>query len=73
MAIEFIDSELCNGCRICVDSCPQDVIRMDKTTNKAVIQYAEECMVCEACADECPLDAIRVSPTKNMPYILAWG
>ena len=29
MSISRIDSGLCNGCGICVDACPQDVIRLD--------------------------------------------
>ena len=29
MAIDEIDPELCNGCGVCVNSCPMDVIRMD--------------------------------------------
>jgi NADPH-dependent glutamate synthase beta subunit-like oxidoreductase len=29
MSISRIDSELCNGCGLCVDVCPQDVIRLD--------------------------------------------
>jgi len=29
MSISRIDSNLCNGCGLCVDSCPEDVIRLD--------------------------------------------
>lgn len=29
MSISRIDSELCNGCGMCVDVCPQDVIRLN--------------------------------------------
>ena len=29
MSISRIDSSLCNGCGLCVDACPQDVIRLD--------------------------------------------
>jgi NADPH-dependent glutamate synthase beta subunit-like oxidoreductase len=29
MSIERIDSALCNGCRLCIDTCPMDCIRLD--------------------------------------------
>jgi len=73
MSIERIDSELCNGCGICVKSCPVDVIRMDRESKKAVIQYPEDCMLCGFCAQDCPQNAIYISPTKNSPFIVSWG
>jgi len=44
MAIDEIDPELCNGCGMCVNSCPMDVIRMDGKSRKAIIKYPEDCM-----------------------------
>lgn len=29
MSIERIDADLCNGCRLCIDTCPMDCIRLD--------------------------------------------
>ena len=73
MSLERIDPELCNGCGICVDSCPMDVIRMDKKSKKAIIQYPEDCMLCGGCAVDCPEKAIYVSPDKISPLIVSWG
>ncbi len=73
MAIEKIDTELCNGCGICVNSCSMDVIRMDKKNKKAVIQYPEDCMLCGWCVVDCPQNAIYVSPYKSSPLIVSWG
>jgi len=73
MSIEKIDSELCNGCGICVNICPMDVIRMDKESKKAVIQYPEDCMLCEFCVLDCPENAISISPEKSSPLIVSWG
>ena len=29
MSIELVDAFLCNGCGVCIDTCPLDVIRLD--------------------------------------------
>lgn len=73
MSVERIDPELCNGCGICVDSCPVDVLRMDAESGKAVIKYPEDCMLCDWCELDCPQNAIYVSPLKSAPLILSWG
>ena len=73
MTIEKIDTDLCNGCGICFDSCPLDVIRMDEESQKAVIKYPEDCMMCLFCERDCPEEAIYVSPVKIAQPLLAWG
>ena len=73
MSIKLIDAGLCIGCGKCVESCPMDVIRMDKKGEKAIIVYPQDCMLCLHCESECPVKAIRVSPEKLVLPPLAWG
>lgn len=62
MGIRKIDSRLCDGCGICVNHCPQDVLRMDKERGKAYIKYLRDCQSCWLCEIECPQQAIYVYP-----------
>jgi NAD-dependent dihydropyrimidine dehydrogenase PreA subunit len=73
LTIERIDEHLCTGCGICVTSCPTDVIRLDESTQKAVIQYPEDCQLCGWCSLDCPQKAIFISPKKRSPTIACWG
>jgi NAD-dependent dihydropyrimidine dehydrogenase PreA subunit len=73
MSIEKIDTDLCIGCGLCVDSCPMDVIRIDDVKEKAVITYPEECMLCLFCERDCPQHAIYVSPEKTIPVLISFG
>ncbi len=61
MGIERIDESLCDGCGICVEGCPMDVIRLDEEKERAYIAYADDCGVCFQCATDCPQEAISVS------------
>ena len=60
MGIQKIDEELCNGCGICVEDCPVDVLRMNEK-DKARITYPQDCAVCFQCATNCPELAVTVS------------
>lgn len=68
-----IDRDLCNGCGICVNSCPMDVIRMDRNSKKAIAKYPEDCTLCDFCEIDCPQKAIYVIPEKYLPPLVAWG
>ncbi|MBD3203838.1 4Fe-4S dicluster domain-containing protein [Candidatus Woesearchaeota archaeon] len=49
---------LCNGCGICTQVCPHQIIKLkDK---KTVIENKNKCMECGACSRNCPKKAIEV-------------
>ncbi len=73
MAIDTIDYDICQGCRICVDICPTDVLRWDDENLIPEIVYLEDCQLCDLCVIECPDDAITVTPDKQLRHILSWG
>ena len=70
MAIDVLDQEICNGCGICVAACPEDVLRMDENTKKAIIIYPEDCVACWVCESLCPVAAIEVSKerARELPF-----
>ena len=68
MPIKSIDDVLCNGCALCVNICPEDVLR--KEGKRAVIVYPEDCGACLACEAVCPLNCIEV--TVDRAYDLAY-
>ena len=72
MGIQRIDVERCNGCKHCVEICPQDVLRFDRMKKKPVIQYLRDCQSCFLCELECPRQAIHVTPYREKRAILAW-
>jgi ferredoxin len=56
--IKKINMELCIGCGLCADICPEDVIRFDEVKKKPYIAYAKDCTACRWCIGHCPMDAI---------------
>ena len=61
MAIRVIDDK-CNGCGLCVKSCPQMAIEVD--AKKAIIDL-EVCNYCGACAAACRFRAIAIEIEKQ--------
>ncbi|HUT71160.1 MAG TPA: ferredoxin family protein [Desulfatiglandales bacterium] len=59
--LEHLDENRCTGCKICVDVCPEDVLRFDEDRKKPFVAYPEDCLGCGACAWFCPRNCIEVS------------
>lgn len=52
--------------------CPQDVIRLNTQTEKAVITYLRDCQSCFLCELECPQHSIEVTPFRERRAVLPW-
>ncbi|OJF76979.1 MAG: tungsten formylmethanofuran dehydrogenase [Treponema sp. CETP13] len=65
-----IDSEMCKGCYLCINACPQNVITISKQTNTGGVYPAtystistkngKSCIACGSCFQMCPDLAIEV-------------
>ncbi len=59
----YVDPVVCNGCGACVETCPNDAIRL--VSGKAVVDQ-DKCAACAVCADACPTHAI----TEEAPLVV---
>jgi ferredoxin len=59
-----VDKDLCAGCGVCVDVCPE-VFEMkdDKAEVKATPVPADAEASCREAADQCPTEAIKIEET----------
>ncbi len=64
----YVDPVICNGCGACVETCPNDAIRL--VSGKAVVDQ-DKCAACAVCADACPTHAItEAAPLVVIPEIV---
>ena len=68
------DPDVCNGCNLCVEICPTDVMMPNpKNGETPIVLYPEECWFCAACIEECPLPgAISMSFPTNQTISVNW-
>lgn len=66
----FGDRETCISCGVCVESCPNDVIRLEPSSKKAYVANGDDCCTCFLCEMDCPVRAIEVIPdfTRRRPF-----
>ncbi len=60
-----IDIERCKGCALCIEACPEKILKMSESFNRQGQPYTicfepERCTSCMSCAIICPDSAIRI-------------
>ena len=64
-----VDVELCKGCAVCVQACPNNTIALSKKVNGKGYNYLEmvndACIGCANCAIVCPDGVITVYRAKQ--------
>jgi len=62
----LVDETYCKGCGVCVDVCPQEILKLDTDTltakgyHPAVCIDPSACTTCLSCATMCPDVAITI-------------
>lgn len=65
-------SEQCDGCELCVEFCPHDVLKIDLDSfNSRMLHYAivtdkENCVGCQQCERICPSVSIFVTEIQEL-------
>ncbi len=65
MARVDIEIERCKGCALCVDACPEQVLKIGKEINLGGYQHVivanpDDCIGCCRCAEMCPDVALAI-------------
>ena len=54
-----INEELCIGCGICAEMCPENVLEVDPEEEVCKVVRPEDCIECEACSVNCEYEAVQ--------------
>lgn len=57
-----IDSDLCNGCGVCVAMCPRQILEIDPATELCKVTDQDRCDLLGGCQFQCPTGAITINP-----------
>jgi NAD-dependent dihydropyrimidine dehydrogenase PreA subunit len=58
----IVDQQLCTGCGICVDACPNEAIHINE--GKAFIDRSK-CTDCQICVEVCPTGALQLLQARE--------
>jgi NAD-dependent dihydropyrimidine dehydrogenase PreA subunit len=67
------DAQFCNGCNLCVDVCPDDVLMPNPDPRQPpIVVYPEECWYCGACVEECARSGITLLHPTSQRISVNW-
>jgi len=66
----FVYMTRCDGCGLCVDICPSDIMHIDETNRRAKNIEPNFCWECYSCVKACPNHAIDV---RGYADLLQWA
>ena len=66
-----VDAEQCDGCMLCIEFCPLDVLEVGQDTNRRMLHYVvsvrpEQCVGCAQCERICPTASIFVTEIESV-------
>lgn len=65
----LINIEICKGCELCIDACPEDVLaladRINQKGYRYIIKVNDECTGCTNCSTMCPDSVFTVFRLKK--------
>jgi 2-oxoglutarate ferredoxin oxidoreductase subunit delta len=67
----ILDSEHCDGCKLCIEFCPKELLDTDsekfnsRMLHHAVAKHPEVCVGCRQCERMCPTASIFIIETDN--------
>ena len=72
-----IDRDLCKGCELCVNACPQKILAMGREINAkgyffASVAEPKRCIGCRLCCITCPDMAIAMRVSGTMYHYFAY-
>lgn len=72
-----IDRDLCKGCELCVNACPQKILAVGREINTkgyffAGVAEAKRCIGCRLCCITCPDMAITMRVSGTMYHYFAY-
>jgi NAD-dependent dihydropyrimidine dehydrogenase PreA subunit len=59
--IVSIDKELCTGCGLCIQECPQQILYINRKTMTCDVTDQSLCDKQGGCEEACPVGAIKIN------------
>ncbi len=66
----ILDSEQCDGCKLCIEFCPKELLTTDvdkfnsRMLHYVVITTTEDCVGCRQCERLCPTASLFIKETE---------